>query len=203
MFTIHSPFLYPCSVGLGFPQSPARLAFELQQTLYFLPTHWTAITLEPAAKHPGIRFEAVSKIKDFASACFPVHWNRWKTTEVGVKIWIPDAPWCWNIYLQNWAILGVNVTIPAPWSIWELLTIINHLSSLLTIIIWSYMNLYGNYSTSILGSWKSHWWIVCSVCGIPIPPHDASTIAAETWDKCSAAGPWQLSSYSSLQEALG
>ena len=22
---------------------------------------------------------------------------------------IPDAPWCWNIYLQNWAIFGVNV----------------------------------------------------------------------------------------------
>ena len=21
----------------------------------------------------------------------------------------PDAPWCWNIYLQNWAIFGVNV----------------------------------------------------------------------------------------------
>jgi hypothetical protein len=22
---------------------------------------------------------------------------------------IPDAPWCWNIYLQNWVIFGVNV----------------------------------------------------------------------------------------------
>ena len=33
----------------------------------------------------------------------------------------PDAPWCWNIYLHNWAIFGVNVGvhIPAPWSIWD------------------------------------------------------------------------------------
>ena len=23
--------------------------------------------------------------------------------------YIPDAPWCWNIYLQNWVIFGVNV----------------------------------------------------------------------------------------------
>ena len=32
----------------------------------------------------------------------------------------PDAPWWWNIYLQNWVIYGVNVGIhiPAPWSIW-------------------------------------------------------------------------------------
>jgi hypothetical protein len=22
---------------------------------------------------------------------------------------IPDASWCWNIYLQNWVIFGVNV----------------------------------------------------------------------------------------------
>jgi hypothetical protein len=29
----------------------------------------------------------------------------------------PDAPWCWNIYVQNWAIfrLNVGVYIPAPW----------------------------------------------------------------------------------------
>ena len=29
----------------------------------------------------------------------------------------PYAPWCWYIYLQNWAIFGVNVGvhIPAPW----------------------------------------------------------------------------------------
>ena len=103
MFTIHSPFLSPCSVGLGVLQSPARLAFELQQTLYFLPTHWTAITLEPAAKHPGIRFEAVSK-------------HAFRHTEIDGKQrkWgskIESHPWCWNIYLQNWAILGVNVTI--------------------------------------------------------------------------------------------
>jgi hypothetical protein len=35
-----------------------------------------------------------------------------------------DAPWCWNIYLRNWVILGVNVgmvNIPAPWSIWDTL----------------------------------------------------------------------------------
>ena len=24
-------------------------------------------------------------------------------------IHIPDAPWCWNVYLQNWAIVCVNV----------------------------------------------------------------------------------------------
>ena len=33
----------------------------------------------------------------------------------------PDAPWCWNMYLQNWVIFAVSmwVSIPAPWSIWE------------------------------------------------------------------------------------
>ena len=58
VFTPHFyHFLSPCSVGLSFPpvptgpqRSPAHLAFELQQTLYFLPTHWTAITLEPVAE---------------------------------------------------------------------------------------------------------------------------------------------------------
>ena len=38
----------------------------------------------------------------------------------GPSRYIPDAPWCWYIYLQNWLIYGVNVGIhiPAPWSIW-------------------------------------------------------------------------------------
>jgi hypothetical protein len=32
----------------------------------------------------------------------------------------PYAPWCWYIYLQNWAIYGVHVgyCFPAPWTIW-------------------------------------------------------------------------------------
>ena len=35
----------------------------------------------------------------------------------------PDAPWCWNIYLHNWAILGVSmlVNIPAPWILWVII----------------------------------------------------------------------------------
>ena len=40
------------------------------------------------------------------------------TIENGVPpINYPYAPWYWNIYLQNWAIFGVNVGIhiPAPW----------------------------------------------------------------------------------------
>ena len=27
--------------------------------------------------------------------------------------YIPNAPWCWNIDLQNWAMVGVNVGIPS------------------------------------------------------------------------------------------
>ena len=30
-------------------------------------------------------------------------------TGVGFYVPIPDVPWCWYIYLQNWVILGVNV----------------------------------------------------------------------------------------------
>ena len=40
--------------------------------------------------------------------------NSAAAKRTGIKIFQPqrtgpDAPWCWNIYLQNWAILGVNV----------------------------------------------------------------------------------------------
>ena len=33
----------------------------------------------------------------------------------------PDAPWCWKIDLQNWAISkgSMLVNVPAPWSIWD------------------------------------------------------------------------------------
>ena len=45
------------------------------------------------------------------------------------KLVNPDAPWCWNIYLQNWAIFGLMyVNIPymeplgniTPISLWPL-----------------------------------------------------------------------------------
>ena len=44
--------------------------------------------------------------------------SRWKLFG-GWCFIIPDAPWCWYIYLQNWVILfgQMLVNIPAPWSI--------------------------------------------------------------------------------------
>ena len=39
-------------------------------------------------------------------------------TEVDVAS-CPDPPWCWNIFLQNWVMYGVNVgNIFHTWSIW-------------------------------------------------------------------------------------
>ena len=37
-----------------------------------------------------------------------------------LKYGITRDPWCWYIYLHDWAISWVNVGvhIPAPWSIW-------------------------------------------------------------------------------------
>ena len=29
--------------------------------------------------------------------------------------YIPDAPWCWNIYLQNGVIYGVSMLVNIPW----------------------------------------------------------------------------------------
>jgi hypothetical protein len=37
---------------------------------------------------------------------FPFYHSRGKTY---IPKLYPDAPWCWNIDLQNWAIFGVNV----------------------------------------------------------------------------------------------
>ena len=41
----------------------------------------------------------------------------WKSLKLWVSVTIRCEPWCWNIYLQNWAIFGVNevhvqLTIP-------------------------------------------------------------------------------------------
>jgi hypothetical protein len=55
--------------------------------------------------------------------------SLWRNAKVnceprnGMIIQNPDAPWCGNIYLQNWWIFVVNVGIhiPAPWSIWEMI----------------------------------------------------------------------------------
>ena len=59
---------------------------------------------------------------DLAAPC--VTFKGREAERMGCQPWYtnPDAPWCWNIHLQNWAIFRVNVgiDIPAPWSIWAM-----------------------------------------------------------------------------------
>ena len=37
--------------------------------------------------------------------------SLWNLMDTYIYIWIfiPDAPWCWYIYLHDWVILGANV----------------------------------------------------------------------------------------------
>ena len=83
----------------------------------------------------------------------------------------PNAPWCWNIYLQNWAILGVNVgkssfltgksTIHGPFSI----------------VMLNYQRVNaGKYSSTMVRIWVSGAFWNCQLISNPSSP--VSTVSS-------------------------
>ena len=63
---------------------------------------WYMLSATVPCKHTG--FNSMTKATNF---------------NITHEVYSPNAPWCWNIYLQNWAILwGFYVDIPWKGSIW-------------------------------------------------------------------------------------
>ena len=72
--------------------------------------HWCAASTLPTAGEPWRRdIMGISQVNHCLARYF---WCFiWCYLCVLFLLWIsiPDVPWCWNIYLQNWVILVVNV----------------------------------------------------------------------------------------------